>query len=181
MAGWVYILTNDSFEDLIKIGMTGGLPKDRAEKLSQSTGVPTPFRVRYGAYVRDEAALEKAVHVELAHHRVNDGREFFRVASEEAISTIQKIGEVLFEQVNEEILVSTSQEAAEESLAEVPPKSIVERVSPKSANPPGFSAKKIEAVCDGCSKEIKQTLTRYENLVWTCEHCGKNNELRVCW
>lgn len=46
-AGYVYILENDSFKDLVKIGSTKYDGHKRARELSRSSGVPTPFRVAY--------------------------------------------------------------------------------------------------------------------------------------
>ena len=40
--GYVYILSNPSYGNLFKVGMTTKDPNQRAEELSELTAVPTP-------------------------------------------------------------------------------------------------------------------------------------------
>ena len=77
--GFVYVLTNDSFPNLVKIGMT---TQDNVEKrVSQmSTGVPTPFTIAYKARVNKPAEIEKALHNHFADFRFSKNREWFEVS-----------------------------------------------------------------------------------------------------
>ena len=47
MKGWVYILSNESLNGLIKIDFSTKDPANRATELSGDSGVPTPFVVEY--------------------------------------------------------------------------------------------------------------------------------------
>lgn len=82
--GFIYILTNDSMPGLVKIGKTSRLPEQRSSELF-TTGVPTPFAVRFALYVEDAGEIESIVHELLAGSRVNEQREFFRVDFQDAI------------------------------------------------------------------------------------------------
>lgn len=88
----VYILESESMPDMIKIGHTKGDPIDRANQLSKSTGVPTPFNVVYSYNCFNGERIEKAVHKHFRKQRVNKQREFFYVDVEEAIQIIESLG-----------------------------------------------------------------------------------------
>ncbi len=64
---------------IVKIGRTGNSPEKRAAELSASTGVPTPFCVEWFAFVSNSEETEASIHNELSSHRVNNGREFFKI------------------------------------------------------------------------------------------------------
>lgn len=87
--GFVYILLNPSYPDLVKIGLTERTSEERAREL-RTTGVPTEFLVIYDELVSDCRAVEDAVHRRLAGYRVSHDREFFRVPIKEAIRTLQE-------------------------------------------------------------------------------------------
>ncbi|MDC0319414.1 GIY-YIG nuclease family protein [Verrucomicrobia bacterium] len=88
--GFVYILTNDSFPGLIKVGMTDGDPKERARKLS-TTSVPHPFKVFGCVQVHDPQRIEKLAHKKLINYRESQNREFFKIEPEEALKLIERI------------------------------------------------------------------------------------------
>ena len=88
----VYILESESMPDMVKIGYTKGDPIDRANTLSKSTGVPTPFNVVYSYSCFNGERIEKAVHKHFRKQRVNKQREFFYVNVEEAIQIIESLG-----------------------------------------------------------------------------------------
>ena len=93
MAGFIYIMSNPSFPDRIKIGKSKKDPTtDRVSELNQ-TGVPEPFKVEYYAFVEDEDYLEKAVHSKFLTKRPNKNREFFSVDCVEAIDAIRQLSE----------------------------------------------------------------------------------------
>ncbi|MCP3807737.1 GIY-YIG nuclease family protein [Paenibacillus sp. Lou8.1] len=91
--GYVYILINESFKGLIKIGKTSLSSSERAKQLSSNTGIPTPFKVAYEVFSTDCNRLEKAIHNELNDFRVNANREFFSFPLYKAIELIQKFSE----------------------------------------------------------------------------------------
>jgi len=93
MAGFVYIMSNPAFPNLLKIGKSKKDPTtDRVNELNQ-TGVPEPFKVEYYAFVEDEDYLEKAIFKKLASKRPNKKREFFSVDCVEAIDAIRRLSE----------------------------------------------------------------------------------------
>jgi hypothetical protein len=75
--GFVYVMTNESFPDLYKVGYTTGSPFKRAKELSASTSVPTPFEVVCYAEYADVEKHETRVHDTVADLRVSARREFF--------------------------------------------------------------------------------------------------------
>jgi type VI protein secretion system component Hcp len=88
----VYILESESMPEMVKIGYTKGDPIDRANTLSKSTGVPTPFNVVYSYSCFNGERIEKAVHKHFRKQRVNKQREFFYVDLDEAIQIIESLG-----------------------------------------------------------------------------------------
>jgi hypothetical protein len=78
MAGFVYVMSNPAFPNLIKIGKSKKDPtNDRVSELNQ-TGVPEPFKVEYYAFVGDNDGLETYIHSIFSENRPNSKREFFK-------------------------------------------------------------------------------------------------------
>jgi hypothetical protein len=90
MIGYVYILINHSFPNLVKIGKTANDPLERADQLD-STGVPTPFVVVYARKFLDCHKAEKAMHEYFVEYRSRKNREFFEVSATQAITKIQSL------------------------------------------------------------------------------------------
>jgi len=86
----VYILTNPSMPDLIKIGRTNSLD-DRVRSLSTHSGIPVPFEVFYACEVPDSLKVEKHLHDAFGDHRVNPKREFFRLNPERVLSVLKLV------------------------------------------------------------------------------------------
>jgi hypothetical protein len=57
----VYLLTNPTMPDLVKIGRTTDL-ESRLRQLSTHSGVPVPFECFYACEVADSVKVEKALH-----------------------------------------------------------------------------------------------------------------------
>jgi T5orf172 domain len=87
--GFVYVLLNTSFPDLVKIGRTEKTAEIRAKQL-QTTGVPTPFIVVYDELVSNCEVVENILHSRFASYRASLDREFFRVPVREAVRALQK-------------------------------------------------------------------------------------------
>jgi hypothetical protein len=90
-SGYVYILLNPSHRNMIKVGKTTRPPQERADSLSNHSGVPTKFFVAYWVKASDIDALESRMHHELKHMRVNKSREFFNIESKKAIDLLIEI------------------------------------------------------------------------------------------
>ena len=81
MSEFVYILTNPTIPDLVKIGRTKNL-EERLKSLSSHSGVPVPFQCFFCCEVTDGSEVERRLHFGLGDHRVNPKREFFRINPE---------------------------------------------------------------------------------------------------
>ncbi|AFY30957.1 GIY-YIG nuclease family protein [Calothrix sp. PCC 7507] len=90
--GFVYVLTNASMPDLVKVGLTSWLPEDRAKSL-YTTSVPDAFEVAYRTITSWPQAVEQKSHHLLNENRVNPKREFFRVKVEEAINAARGVAD----------------------------------------------------------------------------------------
>ena len=84
----VYILTNPSMPDLIKIGSTQRTAHERAEEL-YTTGVPTPFKVAYSIPSEYPGILEDILSKQFKRYRINKDREFFRYSADKVIEWLK--------------------------------------------------------------------------------------------
>jgi hypothetical protein len=89
---WIYVLTNPTMPNLIKIGYTDKTPDKRAFQLSRSTGVPLKFNVAYAFKCFNAHALEIELHRYLKDYRINNDREFFQMKIDEAKEAIWLLG-----------------------------------------------------------------------------------------
>ncbi len=90
--GWVYVLSNPSFPNMVKIGMTSRENYAvRIDELNRATGVPTKFKAEYAHPSPDPYQLEQLLHKYFAGRRVNEDREFFHVSTEEVKLAIQEL------------------------------------------------------------------------------------------
>src|SRR5215472_17557151 len=78
MRGYLYLLTNPYMPGLVKIGCTDRTPRERADELSQATGVPGRFTVERSWALDDARSFEQRVHAALAAYRVSG--EHFRLS-----------------------------------------------------------------------------------------------------
>jgi len=88
MEGWIYVLSNETYGDLVKIGRSNDVAR-RVKELNSPTGVPTPFVVEYQALVYDDIAEENTIHELFSDERLPN-REFFRVSVARAIRAIRE-------------------------------------------------------------------------------------------
>ena len=86
MRGWVYIITNKSMPDLVKVGYSTKDPQLRAEELNH-TGSPHPYTTVYDALVIHPYQIEQQVHKLLVEKK--EGKEWFRCSISEAITAIK--------------------------------------------------------------------------------------------
>jgi hypothetical protein len=87
MKGYVYVLINSAFPDLVKIGRTTNHPKTRAEELYR-TGTPEKYVVAHHVLTSDCIDLERRLHLYFENKRFNKDREFFEVSVEDVIKAI---------------------------------------------------------------------------------------------
>ena len=94
MKGFVYILTNKAYPDLVKVGETSGNPEERAAQLS-NTSVPYPFKVYGFVEVDDPKGVEQRTHRKLVKYRESSNREYFRIDPKAALQMLEEVsGEV---------------------------------------------------------------------------------------
>ena len=88
----VYILTNQSMPETIKIGITDNL--ERRVRELDNTSVALPFECYYAVEVNDASKIEKKMHEGLDDKRIRQNREFFNISPEMAKSILE-IAEVM--------------------------------------------------------------------------------------
>ncbi len=89
---WVYVLSNPSTPDLLKIGYTKKIPEERAKQISSATGVALPYKVEWAYKCFNGETIEREVHHKLEDYRVNNQKEFFQISLEEAKQAITLVG-----------------------------------------------------------------------------------------
>ena len=86
----VYLLTNPSIPDLVKVGRTSNL-ENRIRSLSSHSGVAVPFECFHASEVLDAQEVEKRLHDAFGDHRINPKREFFRIHPERVVSILKLV------------------------------------------------------------------------------------------
>lgn len=84
--GWVYVLTNESFDGLVKVGFSMKDPKLRASEM-YGTGLPYPFHVHFAVLVDNPFEVEQRTHKLLANF--HESKEFFRTNTNFAVNAIR--------------------------------------------------------------------------------------------
>ena len=90
--GIIYIMWNELFPELVKIGTTNGsTSKDverRRKELSHGENMPQPFEAKFAICVNNYQKVETIIHKGLEKLRHNPHREFFRLSVDEAINLL---------------------------------------------------------------------------------------------
>lgn len=86
MKGWVYIITNPSIPNVLKVGWSKNDPKLRAEQFN--TGAPDNYIVEYDALVDEPDKIEKQAHSLLEEH--DKKKEWFRCDISIAVMAIRE-------------------------------------------------------------------------------------------
>ncbi len=92
--GYVYILSNKAYEDVLKVGMTSQVPEERAKSLSKATGVLYKFKVEWSKEVPNIRLAEYMLHHILHPYAVS--REFFRLPLDDAKKICEEAMKQLF-------------------------------------------------------------------------------------
>lgn len=83
----VYILTNESMPDTVKIGFTDNI--SRRLKELDNTSTPLPFECFYALQIDDARAVEDLLHEAFHDKRIRKNREFFTCSPEQAKSALR--------------------------------------------------------------------------------------------
>lgn len=145
--GYIYILTNPSFPEYVKIGYAKDV-EQRLDELNRSTAVPFAFRV-YATYEVDSVLSDKKIHSILdklnpelrSTEEVNGKkriREFYAMTPEDAYDILEAIAEINNYTSRLKKWAATEDEQAEEEMAHSISDTHQERLAPFS-----FSACRI--------------------------------------
>lgn len=157
--GYIYILTNPSFPQYVKIGYATDV-KQRLDELNRSTAVPFAFRV-YATYEVDSALSDKKLHSIL--DRLNPDlrsteevegkrriREFYAMTPEDAYSILEAIAEINNYRHRLKKWKASASEQQDEQLAQEINAQHQERLAPFTFSLCNISAgEKIEFCCRG--------------------------------
>lgn len=92
--GYIYILSNKAFPNLLKIGFTYRTVNERIKELSSATGIPYKFKLVHSVETFSPDKKERMIHESLAKYRIkNKGKdkEFFEVTINEAKKVVDLI------------------------------------------------------------------------------------------
>lgn len=157
--GYIYILTNPSFPEYVKIGYAADV-KQRLEELNRSTAVPFAFRV-YATYEVDSALSDKKLHTildklnpELRSREEIDGkkriREFYAMTPEDAYSILEAIAEINGYKHRLKKWKATAAEQWDENTAQENREAHQERLSPFAFSKCKIGAgEQVEFCCAG--------------------------------
>ena len=137
--GYIYIFTNPSFEEYVKIGYAADV-KQRLNDLNRSTAVPFAFRV-YATYEVDSELSDKKLHSIL--DKLNPGlrsteevdgkkrvREFYAMTPEDAYAILEAIAEINNYKHRLKKWKATAEEKKDEEIAQQISEAHRERLAP---------------------------------------------------
>lgn len=118
----VYVLSNEFFKNLYKIGFTEGAAADRSIQL-HTTGIPKPFKVEREWCFTDVTAAAKAekfLHQYFAGKRFASGREFFEISLADIDKLINEKYPEVFEDLQKRIAAEKiAQERRKKELEQI--------------------------------------------------------------
>lgn len=119
--GFIYVVVNPAFPDLVKIGYTTNTVEERVYQMSNSSAVPEKFIIAYKRHVVNPHKVEKIIHADLECYRVNAGREFFKMTVTLAINSVLKNSAPyeIPEYKHENVLVEKEPEQVKECAHEI--------------------------------------------------------------
>ena len=91
MRGIVYVLTNPSYDGLVKIGYTRQTVQERMRSID-GPGVPDRFYCAGAWEFENAKEVERTLHLAFADHRHKKNREFFQLDPERVLVLLQQFG-----------------------------------------------------------------------------------------
>ena len=120
MRGKIYILTNDSMPDFIKIGFTAADDVETRMRQLDTTALPLPFRLHACVEMDNAQQLERLAHDVFATQRARPNREFFILEPETAVRYLRAISlndsTARWVAVNQQMIDETGATVAEEDV-----------------------------------------------------------------
>ena len=190
MTGYIYILTNPSFKQYVKIGYATDV-RQRLAELNRSTAVPFAFRV-YATYEVDSALSDKKLHSildklnpELRSVEEVDGkrriREFYAMSPEDAYSILEAIAEINGFSHRLKKWKATATEQQDEALAQKIDEEHQERLSPFAFSKCDIpSGEQIAFCCDGNKNDgalcevADDKHVRFNGEIWSLSALAKH-------
>lgn len=160
--GYIYIMTNPSFPEYVKIGYATDV-QQRLDELNRSSAVPFAFRI-YATYEVDSALSDKRLHSildklnpELRSMEEVDGkkrvREFYAMTPEDAYSILEAIAEINGYKHRLKKWKATAAEKKDEEMAQEISEAHQERMKPFTFSMCNIAVgEQIEFSYNGCGK-----------------------------
>lgn len=188
--GVIYILTNPSFPQYVKIGYATDV-KQRLDELNRSTAVPFAFRI-YATYEVDSTLSDKKLHSildklnpDLRSIEDVDGkrriREFYAMAPEDAFAILEAIAEINGYRHRLKKWKATETEQRDEALAQEINEQHQERLAPFAFSKCNIAVgEQIEFFCAGNdhSGELCEVVddkhVKYNGEIWSLTALAKH-------
>ena len=187
--GYIYILTNPSFPQYVKIGYATDV-QQRLDDLNRSTAVPFAFRV-YATYEVDSALSDKKLHSildklnpDLRSTEEIDGkkrvREFYAMSAEDAYSILEAIAEINGYTHRLKKWKATASEQKDEELAQEISEQHQERLAPFAFSICHIAVgEQIEFCCAGnrnsgtICEVVDDKRVKYNGEIWSLSALAK--------
>lgn len=188
--GVIYILTNPSFPQYVKIGYATDV-RQRLDELNRSSAVPFAFRV-YATYEVDSALSDKKLHSildklnpELRSTEEVDGkrriREFYAMTPEDAYSILEAIAEINNYSHRLKKWKASATEQRDEALAQEINEQHQERLAPFTFTKCGIAiGEHIEFCCNGNANTgtlcevVDDKRVKYNGEIWSLTALAKH-------
>ena len=189
MAGYIYILTNPSFKEYVKIGYADDV-KERLKQLNRSECIPFAFRI-YATYEVDSRLSDIKIHAIIDKLNPNlrsidtfEGkerkREFYAMSSEDAYSILEAIAEINGRKDKLKKYNLTETEKNEEKIANEVEEESIERLAPFNFNMVNIKPNEIIVFTNIASpnngtecKVINDKQVEYNGEVWSLSALAK--------
>ena len=188
--GYIYILTNPSFPQYVKIGYATNV-QQRLDDLNRSTAVPFAFRI-YATYEVDADLVDKKLHSildklnpDLRSREEVDGklrvREFYAMTAEDAYSILEAIAEINGLTRRLRKFEATATERQEQALAQQINEQHQERLAPFAFSKCNIQiGEEIEFFCSGnihCGEQctvVDDKHVEYNGETWSLTALAKH-------
>ena len=188
--GFIYILTNPSFPQYVKIGYATNV-KQRLDELNRSSAVPFAFRV-YATYEVDSALSDKKLHTildklnpELRSMEEIDGkkriREFYAMTPEDSYAILEAIAEINGYKHRLKKWKATAAEQKDEAMAQEISEAHQERMAPFAFSMCNIAVgDQIEFCCVGNEHSgtlctvVDEKHVEYDNQQWSLTALAKH-------
>ena len=195
--GYIYIMTNPSFPEYVKIGYAKDV-KQRLDELNRSSAVPFAFRI-YATYEVDSALSDKKLHSildkldpELRSKEEVDGkkrvREFYAMTPEDAYAILEAIAEINGYTHRLKKWKATAAEKKDEEAAQEISEAHQERMKPFSFSMCNIVVgEQVEFSYNGCNKSgtlctvVDDKHVEYNGETWSLTALAKHLLGDVKW